>query len=136
MDVIPENIIISALISGAAATAKGTASQAVKDAYSGLKALVQRRFLGKPSAEVALAEAEKDSETWETPLAKAVSEYAIDKEILALAQQLLQLLQTQQAAPAKYNISMGQAQGTVIGDNAQVTQHFGDQTVDRADESE
>ena len=136
MDVAPASIIVSALISGAAAVAKDTASQALKDAYNGLKALVKRRFLGTPVAEIALDEAERDSETWEKPLAKAVGEHACDKEILALAQQLLQLLQAQEASSGNYNVNIRQGQGTVIGDHAQVTQHFGDQPVDRVEKSD
>src|SRR5438477_10611939 len=46
------------------AAAKDTASQAVKDAYAGLKALVKKRFEKRPHAEVALAEYENDPDTW------------------------------------------------------------------------
>jgi hypothetical protein len=40
----PTTLIISALVAGATAALKETASQAVKDAYAGLKALVQKHF--------------------------------------------------------------------------------------------
>ena len=56
----------------------------MKDAYSGLKTLLQRQFQGKPAAETALAE--------------AVAEDGSDEEVMALAQQLPQLLQSQQPA--------------------------------------
>ena len=79
----------------------------MKDAYSGLKTLLQRRFQGKPSAETALAEAETDPDTWERPLAKAVAEHGSDQEVLALAQQLLQLLQSQQSAPSSQVVVSG-----------------------------
>jgi hypothetical protein len=44
----PVTLIVSALITGAASAATDTASNAVKDAYSGLKTLLQKRFQGKP----------------------------------------------------------------------------------------
>jgi len=94
----PVTLIVSALTAGAASAATEAASDVVKDAYSGLKGLLQSRFQGKPSAEMALAEAETDPDTWEKPLAKAVAEHGSDEGVLALAQQLLQLLQSHQSA--------------------------------------
>jgi len=94
----PVTLIVSALLAGAASAAQDTASNVVKDAYSGLKTLLQRRFQGKPAAETALAEAETDPDTWEKPLTKAVAEHGSDEEVLALAQQLRQLLESQQSA--------------------------------------
>ncbi|MBO0849309.1 MAG: hypothetical protein J2P20_07600 [Pseudonocardia sp.] len=38
------SLIVDALAAGAVAGAQGTATQAVKDAYGGLKSLVTRRF--------------------------------------------------------------------------------------------
>src|SRR5687768_13584011 len=54
----PLTLILAALGAGAAAAAKETASGAVKDAYQGLKTLIQRRFAGKPEAEIALVKHE------------------------------------------------------------------------------
>jgi len=68
----PVSIILVALAAGAAAAAKDTASQAVKDAYAGLKALVKKRFAGKPQAEIALTEYEKNEDTWQKPLQKSL----------------------------------------------------------------
>ena len=127
--------VVAALTAGAVEASKDSASQAVKDAYSGLKALVSRRFKGKNSAEVALAEAEHDPETWAMPLTKAVSEHAADDEIVALARQMLELLEDQQNSGSKYSINIGNAQGTVIGDNSQVTQTFNDPKQTRTDQS-
>jgi hypothetical protein len=85
----PVILIVSALVAGAASATTETASNVVKDAYSSLKALLQRRFQGKPAAETALAEAEIDPDTWGKPLAKAVAGHGLDEEVLASAQQLL-----------------------------------------------
>jgi hypothetical protein len=103
----PVTLIVSALVAGAASAAQDTASNVVKDAYSSLKTLLQTRFQGKPSAETALAEAETDPDTWEKPLAKAVAEHGSDQEVLALAQQLLQLLQSQQFASSSQVVASG-----------------------------
>ena len=45
----PASLIVAALAAGAVAGAQNTATEAVKDAYAGLKALVQRRIAGRPA---------------------------------------------------------------------------------------
>ncbi len=117
-----------ALAAGATAATKDTASQVVKDAYAGLKALVKQRFAGKPQAEMALAEYEKDPDTWEKPLQKSMAETGADQDeaIVRQAQQVLKLVNPQQASQGKYNVQIGEGKGIVIGDNAQVTQTFGE----------
>jgi hypothetical protein len=52
----PVTLITSALLGGASAGLKDTATQSVKDAYAGLKGPIQRRFHGRNEAEVALAQ--------------------------------------------------------------------------------
>jgi hypothetical protein len=122
----PVTLIVSALVAGAASAAQDTASNVVKDAYSGLKNLLQRRFQGKPAAETALAEAETDPDTWEKPLAKAVAEHGSDEEVLALAQQLLQLLpapSSQVVASGDRSVAIGRDakdSPIITGDNNQV----------------
>ncbi len=124
----PVSIILAALTAGAAAALKDTASQAVKDTYTSLKALVNKRFAGKPQAEMALAEYEKDEETWQKPLQKSLIETGADQDeaIVRQAQQVLKLVNPQQASQGKYNVQIGEGKGIVIGDNAQVTQTFGE----------
>lgn len=123
----PVSIILAALAAGAAAGTTEVASQAIKDAYAGLKALIGKRLAGKPAAETALTEYEQDAETWEKPLQKSLLEAGADKdqEIVDAAQKVLQLVQPQQMAQGKYDIQIGQAQGVVIGDHAKVEQRFG-----------
>jgi lipoprotein-anchoring transpeptidase ErfK/SrfK len=124
----PTSLIVAALVAGAAAAARDTASQAIKDAYSGLKSLVQKRFADKPEAEVALAQHEKKPEVWQEPLKDALAETGAnqDDEIVQQAQQVLKLVNPQQASQGKYNVQIGEGKGIVIGDNAQVTQTFND----------
>lgn len=124
----PTSLIVAALAAGAAAAAKDTASQAIKDAYAGLKALVQKRFADKPEAEMALTQHEKKPEVWQEPLKDALTETGAikDEEIIRQAQQVMKLVNPQQASQGKYNIQIGEGKGIVIGDNAQVTQNFGE----------
>src|SRR5260221_5729544 len=122
----PVSVVLAALAAGATAAAKDAASQAVEDAYTGLKALVKKRFEKKPQAEMVLAEYEKDTNTWEKPLQKSLVETGADQDeaIIRQAQQVLKLVNPQQASQGKYNVQIGEGQGIVIGDNAQVTQTF------------
>ena len=118
----PTTLILSALAAGATAALQETASQAVKDAYAGLKALIQKRFAGKPEAEMALAQHEKKPEVWAAPLQDALVETGADRDeaIIEQAQAVLMLVQPQQVAQGKYNVQIGKAEGVVIGDKARV----------------
>jgi hypothetical protein len=103
-------------------------TDATKDSYAGLKALVQRKFAGKPKAELALAEHESDPETWKVPLKKALIEEQVDQdqEVIEAAQEVMKLVQPQQAATGKYNVQVaGNVYGYVQGDNPQVNMNFG-----------
>ncbi len=124
----PVSMVLAALAAGATAAVQDTASQAVKDAYAALKALVKKRFEKKPQAEMALAEYEKDADTWQKPLQKSLVETGADQDeaIVRQAQQVLKLINPQQASQGKYNVQIGEGKGIVIGDNPQVTQTFGE----------
>jgi hypothetical protein len=125
----PITLIVSALVAGAAAATKDTASEAIKDAYHSLKNLLMGKFAGKPKAQAALVDYEEDPETYEKPLKKALTETHIDQDqdILEAAQKLMTLVQPQQMGMGKYNIqNTGTVQGQVIGEHNQVTQHFGE----------
>lgn len=127
MAIDPISLLLTALAAGAAAAAKDTASQAVKDAYAGLKQRLQQHFAGKHQAEVALEGYEQDADTWQKPLQKAVEASGAhnDPTLLAHAQQVLKLVQPRQVAQGKYIIQIGESKGAVIGDHSQVTQNFG-----------
>jgi hypothetical protein len=109
----PVTIILTALVTG---TAKA-AGDAVPDAYRGLKALILKKFAGKPAAEMVLDEHEKDPETYAAPLKKNLMEAGIDKdeEILKAAKELLEQLKSHE--PASGTINIGQGAKGVIGQN-------------------
>jgi hypothetical protein len=109
----PITIILTALVTG---TAKA-AGDAVPDAYKGLKALIQKKFSGKPAAEMVLDEHEKDPETYAAPLKKNLLEAGADKdkEILKAAKDLLDQLKSQE--PASGTVNIGQGAKGVVGYN-------------------
>ncbi len=93
----PLTLILAALTAGAAAGGQAFVTDAIKDAYVGLKTLIQQKFAGKPSAEVALTEHETDPETWTAPLKKALTQEHIDQDtaIRQAAQRLLDQIKAQ-----------------------------------------
>lgn len=109
----PITVILTALVAGAAKAA----GDAAPDAYKGLKALIQKKFEGKPVAEAMLQEHEKDPETYAAPLKKNLTEAGVDKDeaILKAAKELLEQLESQGDVPGTINIGQG-AKG-IIGQN-------------------
>src|SRR5690348_12359751 len=83
----PITLVLTALTAGAAAGSKSVAS----DAYKGLILLIQRKFAGKPSAELALVEYENDPTVWEAPLKKVLEQSHVDEDekIIEAAQKLI-----------------------------------------------
>lgn len=123
----PVSLVVAALAVGAASGVGETASAAVKDAYAGLKELVQARLRGAgPTAEVVVAEHERDPQTWHAPLARALWESGAgeDAALAAAAQQVLALADSSGDRSGKYVVDVRDSQGTVIGDHTHVTQSF------------
>ncbi len=121
-------LILTALGTGAAAGGQAIANEAIKDAYTGLKTLIQRKFTSNPSAELALTGHETDPTTWEAPLKKALMQAQIDQDedVIDAARKVMILVQPQQAAIGKYNVQItGNVQGYAQGDYQQVTINFG-----------
>jgi len=112
----PITLILTALVAG---TAKA-AGDAAPDAYNGLKALIQKKFAGKPEAEMALTKHEEKPKVWEEPLKEALTESGVDKdeEILKAAQELLKQLEPQAAAAGKFNLNVAGDFKGVAGDNS------------------
>ncbi len=123
----PVTLILTALATGAAASLQETATQAVKDAYAGLKALVSKCFQGNPKAEVALQAHAEDPQTWQKPMEQAIKDTGADKneELLKMAKDLMALLDESQAKGAKYNVQFsGDVKGVSQGDHNTVTMTF------------
>lgn len=129
MDPNANDLILTALETGAATALQATASAAIKDAYRGFKGLIQRKLTGKSEDELALQKHEEKPAVWRAPLQEALAQHSIDQdpEIIQAAQQLLALIHPEQAAKGKYVVQIkGNVQGLVQGDHTQVQMHFGD----------
>ncbi len=103
----PVTLILTALTSGAAASAQTTTSEAINDAYQGLKTLIQRKFAGKATAEIALVEHEKKPEVWKAPLEEELrgTGSGEDQEIIASAQKVMTLVSSTGAKVALQDLS-------------------------------
>jgi hypothetical protein len=119
----PVSLIVAALAAGAVAGAQNTATEAVKDAYGGLKALVQRRLEGRPAAEMVLEQHEQDPAQWEKALEGELvkADAAADVEAVGAAQALMGLLDAAASQSDKYLVDVRGAQGVQVGDRN--TQH-------------
>ena len=95
--------IVAAIVGGVAAAAGPTASQAVKDAYSGLRALLVRKYAAKAAIEDALQRVEQAPEsagrklTLQEELESA--DVARDAQVLDSARGLLEALHREELLP-------------------------------------
>ena len=91
----------------------------VKDVYAGLKALVKKRLGDGPGAELVLAKHEQAPETWQAPLMAELAETGADgdRDLIAAAQALLDLLAEAEGRPGKYTVDARGTQGVQIGDH-------------------
>ena len=85
----PVSVVVTALAAGATAGLKPAAEQAVKDAYAGLKALIQRKW---QQVSVGQLEANPTSEARQAVVKEdlAQAEAGKDRELLAMADKVLE----------------------------------------------
>ncbi len=116
----PITLIVTALAAGAALGVTDAASSAVKDAYSGLRALAGKRLAGRPGGEVLLAEHEKSPVMWQAPLMAELARAAAgdDLDLVAAARTLLNLVDDAGARAGKYTVDARGGQGVQIGDRS------------------
>jgi hypothetical protein len=107
--------IVAALVAGAVAKAKDVGSEALADAYDGLKALIIRK-LGKSGA-VQSVEDEPESESAQATLAEALAkkELQSDADLKALAERLERAIADAKAAavPGAGDIEIATVRGAV-----------------------
>lgn len=121
----PVTLIVAALAAGACAGANGIASEAAKDSYQSLKALVGRRLAGRASGEAALREHEAAPETaGDTLHAELVEIYQPDRdqELIEAARELMAILDG--ACAGKYQVAVEGGRGIQIGDHNVQTNTF------------
>jgi len=92
----PVTLIVAALTAGAVAAAKDVTTQAIKDAYTGLKSLILEKFSQKPAVTVAVQRLEEkpESKIRQDGAKEDLQDAGAgqDKEIAAQANALLDLL--------------------------------------------
>ena len=126
----PITLIVTALAAGAAAGAidglKDTAKDATKALYAKLRGLAHQRVAARPDGELALARYETAPDTWKPVLTAELTEAgaADDTELLAVAKQLMELVDRAGASAGKYNVSVTGGQGIQIGDGGTQTSTF------------
>jgi RIP homotypic interaction motif len=115
----PITLIVTALAAGATSGVMEAASSAAKDAYASLRALVRKRFAGRPGAELVLSKHENAPETWQAPLAAELSEAGAgrDADLVAAAQALMSLVDQAGARAGKYTVDVRGAHGVQVGDH-------------------
>jgi hypothetical protein len=119
----PITLIVTALAAGASLGITDTASSAIKDAYTALKARVRKRLGGRPEAELVLAKHEQAPQTWRAPLMAELDDAGAgrDADLVAAAEALMHLVDEAGAQAGKYTVDVRGAQGVQIGDRN--TQH-------------
>jgi hypothetical protein len=122
----PLTMIATALVAGAAAALKDTASQAIKDAYTGIKDLIKRKLAGASNADdlnaaLRVAEKKPDDPARLSPLKDELKSAGADNDndVLKAAQALLQLIQQQAPAVAtQYNVNVTGSGAAAAGPGA------------------
>jgi len=133
----PIDVIVQALLAGAAAGAKDTCSKVVKDTYEGLKSLLKGRFKGKNKAEggLILGKIEEKPKVWEAPLKDCLDEIGADRDIniIEAAKNMLNLLHQEGATKEIFAGDFREAEGPVQAKEiGSITQFFGDKSKDKA----
>jgi hypothetical protein len=102
----PVTLIVAALVAGAAAGLKDTASSVVTDAYNGLKGLVQRKLAGREGGELVLARHEQDPQVWDRPLVQELTTAGAgdDPALVTAAQALMRLVDAAGSAAGRYQV--------------------------------
>jgi hypothetical protein len=119
----PVTLIVVALVAGATTGAldavKDGAKAGVTAAYAKLRSLAKKRVAGNQGAEAALAEIEADPETWKGPLAVKLTQLdaASDADLVAAAQEFMDLIDEAGAKAGKYNVTIANSQGVQVGDH-------------------
>jgi hypothetical protein len=117
----PVTLIVAALTAGVSAGLGEAASQAVTDAYEGLKTLVKGRFAGDRKAEETFKDFEAEPDIYERPLAKRLKDSGAgaDQQILAAAEELLKQAQAA-GVSTKYKVTVTGGKVGIIGDHGHI----------------
>jgi hypothetical protein len=120
------DLIIAALTAGAVAGTTDVASAAVRDAYAGLRERLRQRLSGHSHSHAALDSYETGPGVQQTMLAEALNESgaAEGSDVLAAAQQVLELVDPTGIQAGKYQVDARQAKGVQVGNHNTQTNTF------------
>jgi hypothetical protein len=106
------DVILAALVAGAAAGTSDAAKGAMVDLFGRLRDMVRGRFAGRAEAAELLATLEPESDMWRAQLATHLerSGLADDDEVLAAAYRLLAIADPDGTAAGRYIIDTSQSQ--------------------------
>lgn len=112
----PISLILTALIAGATAATKDTASVAVKDAYEGLKALIKKKFKQDALAQAMVEAKPEEIKQAEGLLKTKIAAVGIDKdeEILKAAEAIMKRENPEAFQDVQHNTTAN-VQGNVTG---------------------
>ena len=123
----PITLIVTALSTGASAGAaealKNDAREAVKASHAKLTRLAKKRLAGQPDGEVALEQHGTAPQRWESVLADELAKAgaASDTGLISAAEALMELADQAHTRTGKYNVTVKNSKGVLIGDgNIQV----------------
>jgi hypothetical protein len=113
----PITAIVTALALGAAGALKDVSSQAIKDTYAGLKALIQKKYAQVPTATLTQLEEKPESKSRRAVVEEELTQAgaAPDKDLLQHAQAVLNAVQQQ--APdvaAAIGINLEEVKGAAL----------------------
>lgn len=126
----PITLIVTALAAGAAAGAidglKDTAKDAALALYGKLRGLARKRVAARADGALALDRYETAPDTWRPVLTAELTEAkaADDTELVAVARQLMELVDRAGASAGKYNVTVTGGQGVQVGDGNTQTNTF------------
>jgi len=125
----PITLVVTALVAGLSAGVTDAAKTAVLDTYQAFKARLTSKTEANADAKDALEKVEKEpqSKARQDFLKEELAKLDIDEDpqLVEMAQTLLKKFEEAGAKTGKYNISISDSEGIVVGDDAQVTQYFG-----------
>ncbi len=126
VQVDPVTLVVTALAAGASAGFSGAATQAISDAYAGLKQLLRRCFAGRGQDPQVLDVEETEPEAWRARLGRQFTAADVDDEVRAAAEQLLAAADPGRvgSAAGEYTVDLREAKGVQLGDHNTQTNTF------------
>jgi hypothetical protein len=113
-------LILTALMAGAAAGTTTAAQSAVVDAYTGLRELLRRALNSQGHSDTVLDVVEAEPGTWQAELGEALTATRVDHDaqVLAAAQAVLAEADPAGNFAGKYLVDASAATGVQVGDHA------------------